>query len=339
MNAVFVDFQLKKDWLFTKELEAKTSESWETIECRTNQYHGSKMAALIRFFWYFAFPLKMVFRRTNWDRIIAWQQFYGLNFAFWCRLLHLNKLNELTIMTFIYKEKSGVIGKLYHRYMSFMVRSKYIDRFVCFSKEECDYYPSLFNVSRKRFIYVPLGIEPINYSSTKDEGYIFATGRSNRDYDFLLSVLDNSDYQCQIACDTMAKTLNEGEGISILTDCHGNEMIKRMAHSHCVVIPLKDIHVSSGQLVILQAMALGKPVICTDADGIRDYASVETAMIIPNELDKWRNALSLLYNDKNLYDSISMAARVFFKENFTANAMFSRIAHIIYNGDCLHDKQ
>ena len=110
-------------------------------------------------------------------------------------------------------------------------------------------------------------------------------------------------------------------------------MIKRMAHSHCVVIPLKDIHVSSGQLVILQAMALGKPVICTDADGIRDYASVETAMMIPNELDKWRNALSLLYKDKNLYDSMSMAARVLFKENFTEKAMFSRIADIIYKGE------
>ena len=113
----------------------------------------------------------------------------------------------------------------------------------------------------------------------------------------------------------------------------GEKLVQRMAHSHCVVIPLKDIHASSGQLVILQAMALGKPVICTDTDGIRDYTSAETTIMIPNELDKWRNALSLLYNDKNLYDSMSMAARVFFEENFTEKAMFSRIANIIYKGD------
>ena len=328
MNAVFVDFQLKKDWFFTKELETKALEPWKAIECRTNQYHGSKMAALIRFFWYFAFPLKMVLWRTNWDRIIAWQQFYGLNFAFWCRLLHLKKLNELTIMTFIYKKKSGVIGKLYHLYMSFIVQSKYIDRFVCFSKEECEYYPSLFNVSRKRFVYVPVGIEPIDYHDTKDEGYIFATGRSNRDYDFLLSVLDNSDYQCQIACDTMAKTLNGG-GISILTDCHGNEMIKRMAHSHCVVIPLKDIHASSGQLVILQAMALGKPVICTDADGIRDYTSTDTTIMIPNDVDKWKEALNLLYNNEQLYNKLSDSSYDFYEKNFTDIVMYRNIANII----------
>ena len=57
----------------------------------------------------------------------------------------------------------------------------------------------------------------------------------------------------------------------MLNDCIGDDMLKIMARSHCVVIPLKDTGISSGQRVILQAMALGKPIICTDADGIRDY--------------------------------------------------------------------
>lgn len=328
MNAVFVDFKLPLHWNFLSILCLQTKDQWETIKCQTNKYHGGNIAAIVRFFWYFIFPLKMVLKRNRWNKIIAWQQFYGLNFAFWCKLFHLKKKNDLTVMTFIYKRKQGIIGKVYHNYMSFIVGSKYIDRFICFSKEECDYYPKLFGVPRNLFIYVPVGIEPINTVDIKDEGYIFATGRSNRDYDFLLSVLDGTDYQCQIVCDTLSKKLS-GRRISVLTDCHGNEMIKRMAHSHCVVIPLKDIYVSSGQLVILQSMALGKPVICTDADGIRDYTSTDTTIMIPNDVDKWKEALNLLYNNEQLYNKLSDSSYDFYKKNFTDIVMYRNIANII----------
>ena len=120
-----------------------------------------------------------------------------------------------------------------------------------------------------------------------------------------------------------------GRRISVLTDCHGNEMIKRMAHSHCVVIPLKDIYVSSGQLVILQSMALGKPVICTDADGIRDYTSTDTTIMIPNDVDKWKKALNLLYNDEQLYNKLSDSSYDFYEKNFTDIVMYRNIANII----------
>lgn len=328
MNTVLVDFELKSDWKFTRELESITAEKWEAVECRTNQYFGSKLATLIRFFWYFFFPLKMVLQRSKWDKIIAWQQFYGLNFAFWSRLLHLKKKNNLTVMTFIYKRKSGIVGKLYHTYMSFIVRSKYIDKFICFSKEECEYYPTLFGISKDSFIYLPVGIEPLDSVETKDEGYIFATGRSNRDYDFLVKVLRGTDYKCQIACDTLNSRVIGG-GIKILSDCHGDEMIQRMAQSHCVVIPLKDTHVSSGQLVILQAMALGKPVICTDVDGIRDYTSNDTSIMIPNDEDRWKEALHSLYSNKDLYLKLSSSSYKRFKEYFTNNVMYRNIANII----------
>lgn len=328
MNVVLVDYNVEKDWDFIKVLESTSADTWVVEKCISNQYHGSIKSIIIRFLLYFIFPFFIMLKRLKYERIIAWQQFYGLNFAFWSRLLHLKKVNDLTIMTFIYKKKRGFLGIIYHKYMCYIVKSKYIDRFICFSKEECDYYPELFGVPRNRFIYVTVGIEPINTVDIKDEGYIFATGRSNRDYDFLLSVLNGTDYKCQIVCDTLSKKIS-GRRISVLTDCHGNEMIKRMAHSHCVVIPLKDIHVSSGQLVILQAMALGKPVICTDADGIRDYTSTDTTIMIPNDVDKWKKALNLLYNDEQLYNKLSDSSYDFYEKNFTDIVMYRNIANII----------
>lgn len=330
MNAVLVDFKLKKVWPFVEVLETTTLEQWEAIECQTNQYHGSKKAALIRFFWYFAFPLKVVLRRKKWNHIVAWQQFYGINFAFWCRLFHLKKINNLTIMTFIYKKKYGLTGWMYHKYMSFAVRSKYVDRFICFSKDESDYYPHVFGVDKSKFIYIPVGIAPLENVDTSDDGYVFATGRSNRDYSFLLKVLEGTDFKCQIVCDTLSESLAAGN-TKILTDCHGEEMIKRMAHSHCVVIPLKDVKASSGQLVMLQAMSLGKPVVCTNADGIKDYTTKDTAIMIPNDVNDWRRAISSLYDEPERYLEMSKSALSLFEKNFTENIMFSNVAKILYN--------
>lgn len=328
MNAVLVDFELKKDWKFPKVLESMSSDKWTVVDCQTNQYYGQMIKTLFRYVLYFVFPLKIVLNRSRWNIIIAWQQFYGINFAFWCRLFHLKKKNKLIVMTFIYKKKAGLMGRLYHKYMSFAVRSKYIDKIICFSKGESLYYPEVFGVDNSKFIYVPVGIAPLKDVETSDEGYIFATGRSNRDYDFLMNVLKDTGYQCQIACDTLSDS-QTGGGTIILSNCHGEEMIKRMARAHCVVIPLKDVKVSSGQLVILQAMSLGKPVICTDADGIRDYATEDTAIMVHNDVDSWREAIVSLYEEKKRYNCMSESAMELFEKNFTDVAMFNNIAKII----------
>ena len=214
--------------------------------------------------------------------------------------------------------------------MCFIVKSKYIDRFICFSKEESAYYPSLFGVDKERFVFVPVGISPIINVPQRDDGYIFATGRSNRDYVFLMSVLNKATgYECKIACDTL--TCDSTENVTILNNCHGTEMIELMAHCHCVAIPLKDTTISSGQLVILQAMALGKPVICTDADGIKDYTSAETTIMVPNSIEKWLNAFGILYNEKERYEIMCKVSKKTFEERFTNKAMFSNIAKIVYN--------
>ena len=212
MNVVLVDYNVEKDWNFIKVLESTSVDTWVVEKCISNQYHGSIKSIIIRYLLYFIFPFFIMLKRLKYERIIAWQQFYGINFAFWCRLFHLKKKNKLIVMTFIYKKKAGLMGRLYHKYMSFAVRSKYIDKIICFSKGESLYYPEVFGVDNSKFIYVPVGIAPLKDVETSDEGYIFATGRSNRDYDFLMNVLKDTGYQCQIACDTLSDS-QTGEAV------------------------------------------------------------------------------------------------------------------------------
>ena len=320
-NIVIFDKVVDSDNLFLRKLNEH--ESWVSKSKKTNHLHGGILKNIIRFIWYFIFPLEFLIQRKKYNKIIGWQQFYGLNFAFWSRLFHLKKHNDLTVMTFIYKKKNSFLGILYHQYMSYIVSSIYVDRYICFAKEECKYYSDLFGVNINKFIYVPLGEPKVEVASKADDGYVFATGRSNRDYNFLVNSLKDTDYTLKIACDTFYYRKNDN--IVVLNDCHGQDMYTLMARCHCVIVPLKDLKMSSGQLVVLQAMSLGKPVICTKSDGIKDYVEDKvTGILIDNKKEQLLTALNCLYADNVVYKNMSEKAYQSYCENFTEEAMFER---------------
>lgn len=331
-NIILVDYKISdhKDNNFVEVLDEFVGGDRILKEKITNNLHNSIFDNVLRILLYFLFPLTIVFKRYNYNRIIGWQQFYGLNFAFWCRIFHLKKVNDLTVMTFIYKRKRGFLGALYHKYIEYVVTSKYIDRFICFAKEECKYYSDLFGVNKKKFMYIPLGINDIKANNEiSDEGFLFATGRSNRNYNFIIDTLSNTRYKLIIASDIYKRT-HLPKNISILQNCYGKDMLDLMSKCHCVLIPLKDLTMSSGQLVALQAMSLGKPVICTNSDGIKDYVINEvTGFLVDNLRESWLEIINMLYSDTKLYVKMNKESLFIFNEKYTENAMFKRIARCL----------
>lgn len=106
-NVILVDFHKDNNWEFAKKINEY--EPFEVKGIQTNKkFHHTKIGTIIRYLIYFLYPLSFVLcRRQKYDKVIAWQQFYGINFAFWSRLLHVKKLNYLAIDTFIFKRRGG----------------------------------------------------------------------------------------------------------------------------------------------------------------------------------------------------------------------------------------
>ena len=326
-NVVLTDFEPGEGWAFLKALKETTGEEWTEWQCIANKFHG-KLTNLWRFALYFLFPLKVFMSRGDYANIIGWQQFYGLNFAFWSRLFKSKKACNLLIMTFIYRHRGGWKGHLYFRYMRYIVTSKYIDRFVCFSKKECEYYSSLFGVSKEKFEYVPLGIDTDGIQETEKGDYIFTTGRSNRDYDFLVEALKGTEEKLVIACDSYHGL--EVDNTEVDRDCFGKKMRERMAKSFCVVVPFKDSKISAGQLVVLQAMELGKPVIVTESDGIADYMQQgKNGYSVSKTSEAIKKAILDLKNNPRIYEEISTYSKQYFSEHYTVSAMGRNIGSII----------
>lgn len=107
-------------------------------------------------------------------------------------------------------------------------------------------------------------------------------------------------------------------------------MLRRMSESLCVVIPLDDISVSSGQLVVLQAMRMGKPVIVTENVTMSTYIdNGKTGFIIPKDKDELLRTIDRLASDSELYEKVSRCQRETFLKKFTEEALADRIADII----------
>lgn len=330
-NIVLTDFEKDRNEEFIKSLENMTNMKWKVKNSINNGLRNTILDNIKRYIKYFTFPFKMFLNRKKIDRIIAWQQFYGLIYAFYCRLFRVKKENKLYIMTFIYKPKKSILGKLYFKFIKYIVKSDYIDKIICFSQKECIYYSNLFQIEQEKITSVKLGIEKLPELNLEpsEEKYILLAGRSNRDYNFIIESLKNTKYKVKIICDEF-KNVEKFDNIEIYNNVFNLEYYKMLAKAFCVVIPLADEKISSGQLVVLQSMQYKKPVIITYNEPIQEYiVNNENGIMIQKDKEELLQSLKIIYKDKELYNRLATNGFEKYKESFSIEALGNSVGKII----------
>ena len=330
-NLILVDFVPQDDWSFKSDLEKESNLTFKVVIEDTHNLQG-KVSVLFRYLSYFIVPIYYLLKRNSIEYIVAWQQFYGLLLAFWMRVFHIKKKNKLIVMTFIYKKRKGLVGKLYFQFIKYIVDSLYIDKFVCFSKHECEMYSSMFNVPRSKFEYCGLTIEDeySKYSSKIQKGdFYLSAGRSNRDYEYLCSEFKEiPNERVIILCDNFSID-NCPQNVEFKENVYGDEYKLLLAQSKGVIIPLKKGDISAGQLAMIQAMMFGKPVIITKTATILEYVQDDVnAIIIDNKKNSVHNAIKRLMN-KDTYEIISKNARKSFEDNYTGKQLAKTVGLMI----------
>lgn len=330
-NIVVVDWDTPDNWKFKVALEKATEEKWIVLKSISNLNHGGIKQRIIRYLKYFSTPVKIFIRRDRFSRVLAWQQFYGLILAFYYRLLKVRNAPPIYVMTFIYKKKRGIVGRVYDKFMKYIVDSGYIEQFFVFSKSEPEYYSKIFGVSKDRFMPLNLGVadmtEAIPIASKGD--YFISAGRSNRDYRFLIGVWKNRSDKLELICDCLDE--ESTDNIVVNNSCHDDAYFHKLAQSFAVIVPLEDAEISSGQLVIIQSMMYGKPCIVTENKAISDYIQNEyNGIIIKKELEALEHAIEKLRNPE-FYSVLSLNARKCYLENYSDYAMGDTIGHFIRN--------
>lgn len=129
-----------------------------------------------------------------------------------------------------------------------------------------------FRLPAARFRYVPLSstIDHPEYDPRPD-GYLLCAGRTLRDYDTLTRIIRASQQPWHVVAgrdDLRGNAL--AAHVTVHREIARRDYLDILRGARIVVLPLLDTERSTGQVVLLEAMSYGKPVITTRSPGTID---------------------------------------------------------------------
>lgn len=238
-------------------------------------------------------------------------QFIGL-----IRKLFCMKYPKHIILEFrLDKDRPGILWNMKKILQNFAFSS--VNLIVVSSSGEIEMYSvnNRLNISRDKLKYIPFHTNiTVPRMIDNNENYILSAGKAGRDYALLVNAVRNMGVDVKIVSDRdSVNGINIPENVELYIDIDHSDYMKLLEKCMFVVVPLKYLPMSTGQVVILEAMALGKAVIATRTLGTVDYIKNNHNGILvehdnPIEL---KEAISLLIRDNE------------FRKKLTDNALFS----------------
>ncbi len=245
----------------------------------------------------------------------------------------LTRLKPLIVFeTFIFtKRENSLKGRLHLHYMK--IALQFADIALSHSRHEAREYAAIFASTKCRFFFVPYGTsvdkraEFIAFAASQPSPplpVIVSAGRSSRDYRTLLQAVAGLPCKLRIIAYNFDDPIDprQREQVEILQGYFGEDYLRELAKGDIVAIPLSRDAVSAGQMVLLQASALRKPIIITRTTTTEDYVTDgETALTVPlKDVSSLQTAIVRLLNNPGLRDRLAANAAERFEKEFCTEA-------------------
>jgi glycosyltransferase involved in cell wall biosynthesis len=137
------------------------------------------------------------------------------------------------------------------------------------------------------------------------------------------------DADVNIICDQFPQSLRTDlpANVRVLPNCYGDCYFEQLVDCRFVVVPLKVDDISAGQMVLLQAMALGKPTVITRTATTEDYIHDGGVISVPvNDLSAMTEALRRLSSDNALCARLGREAAEVYRTKYSIDAY---AAHLV----------
>jgi glycosyltransferase involved in cell wall biosynthesis len=165
-----------------------------------------------------------------------------------------------------------------------------------------------------------------DFDESTDRGYIFAGGRTNRDFATVFSALSQIDRKAIIvAPKDECFPSDVPSHIAIYRDISSEDFQRLLQGARIVVVALEHAEVSSGQVVLNRAMRSGKPVVVTATAGIDEYVTdgKDAVLVAPRDADDLKAKLTWLLDNPEQRKAIGLAARRTYETSFNSR-VFAR---------------
>jgi glycosyltransferase involved in cell wall biosynthesis len=137
-------------------------------------------------------------------------------------------------------------------------------------------YAEFLRLHQDRIVFLPWPSNIPLSSSDADKGYIFAAGRSMRDWKTLFECSASFQVPFVVAAsEGDVASLSVPPNVHLHCDISHEKYRELLSGALIVILPLKGTVRSTGQAVALEAMAMRKPLVAADTPGILDYVRDE----------------------------------------------------------------
>ncbi|NET58562.1 MAG: glycosyltransferase family 4 protein [Symploca sp. SIO2E6] len=324
--------QGKKEWPFRKVFDNRFNKV-DLLEVNMPTNFSSRLQTILRV-WpcYFKLAWLGFLQGKRYDVFIDYTCVAGLFLGIFYSLFPFINRPKIILLKFIYIQRHN---KFYEklRYLFWRWGLTAVDLAICHSRAEAQRHSNYFHSERKKFVFVPIGVDPSKVEQFRvtdpGEEYILAAGFSNRDYPTFLSAVSSIDMPVVI----IAKKYNlDGckitAHVQVFYDIYRQEYYTKLQNAAFVVVPIDDPTVSAGQLVALEAMYFGKPVIATKTQGLIDYIEdgCSGVLVTPGNVESMRKAILEFKNNPDHARNISATGEAIIKSKFNVENFANTVA-------------
>lgn len=257
--------------------------------------------------------------KKKYDGIISWAENLGIPLAVLLKLTG-SHVPHFGIFSWISKPKKAILLKRVH--------SRF-ERIFLMSSRQRDFAIDQLKIPENKIQLLRWPVDqnfwrPLNI----DSDMICAVGREMRDYGTLIQAIEGMDIRCHIAAggittnkkDAWMKDVQDLESVpSNITIGKKTflELRTLYAQSRFVVIPLFPTETDNGTTSILEAMAMGKAVICSKVDGQADVIQdgINGIFVPPQDVKALRDAIQYLWNNPEIADRMGREGRKFIEQH------------------------
>jgi glycosyltransferase involved in cell wall biosynthesis len=270
--------------------------------------------------------------KRRYDAIISWSEQLGLPLALLLKLMA-SRVPNVIIASWISKPKKALLLK--------RVQS-HIDRLILMSSVQRDFAVNVLKLPPQKVIFLKW---PVDQKFWRPMGsrtdMICTVGSEMRDFRTFVLAMRGLDIKCHIAAGTQravrhstVKAIWESgplpHNISVGAKSFA-ELRELYARSRFVVIPLLQSETDNGTTSILEAMAMGKAVICSRTKGQGDVIQDgKTGLFVPQGDPKaLRDAIQFLWERPDEAERMGMEAREYIEQYHTLDEFVQKVKEVV----------
>lgn len=294
---------------------------------------------------FFAQVIETYIKRKNYDAILSWSERRAFLFALFLKIT-CSKVKHIALLYWMSKPKQAFFIRL---------AQSHIHHIITWSSVQRDFAVKFLKIPISKITLVGYPVDqkfwrPID----KQTDMICSVGSEMRDYQTLIRAMDGLEINCHIAAPNI-RIIKGNSSFTLGTEELGVlpknvivgykaylQLRELYARSRFVVVPLLPSDTDNGVSTILEAMAMGKTVICTRTKGQVDVIQEgKTGFFVEQgDVKALRDAIVYLWNNPNLAEEMGNEARKYIEKHHTLDQFVESVKNVIEDvtGKQFHDQ-